>query len=136
MRGVIDKYIYEDSDHHYLYFGIVVAPKFSTKADLEAKSSPHPIRLSYENTIVKDVGELVMGKLVITEGINSVIKRMGMEIGERIQRIKEEEKSERKKLEQRLEQLERENEELRSEIAEFRQLRLEIDELRRLLVNK
>ena len=132
----MDKYIYEDSEHRYVYFCILVAPRFSKKADLEAKSSPHPILLSHENTIAKDVGEIVMGKLVITEGINSVIQRMGMEVDGRIQRMKEEERGERKKLEQRLEQLEIGNEELRSEIAEFRQLRSEIDELRRLLVNK
>jgi len=37
-----------------------------------------------------------MGKLVITEGINSVIQRMGMEVDGRIQRMKEEERGERK----------------------------------------
>ncbi|CAG8598309.1 8461_t:CDS:1, partial [Paraglomus occultum] len=36
----------------------------------EAKSSPLPIRLPGENTIVKDVAELVMGE---TEGVNSIL---------------------------------------------------------------
>jgi len=50
---VLDMFIHDDPECHY--FGIVVAHEFSKKVYQEARSSPHPIRLSSENTIVKDV---------------------------------------------------------------------------------
>ena len=52
-----------------------------------------------------------MGELITTEGVNSAVQRMQLGIDERMQHIiiKEEERSERRKLEQRLERLEMEN---------------------------
>ena len=118
MRGVLNKCMCDDSECRY--FGIIAAPEFSKKAYKEASSSPLPIRLSDENTIVKDVAEIVMGELIITEGVNSVIRRMGVEIDERMQRMKEEERGERKRLELRLERLEIDNEELTRDKVELR----------------
>jgi len=118
MRGVLDKCT--DEDPEYRYFGIVVAPDFSKKAYQEAESSSRRIRLSSEGTIVKDVGELVMGELIITEGASLVIRRMEMEVDGRIQRMKNEERSERKKLEQRVERLEMESEVLNRNNVELR----------------
>ena len=102
------------------YFAIVVAPEFSKKAYQEAESFPRHIRLSSEGTIVKDVGELVMGELITTEGVSLVIRRMEMEVDGRMQRMKEEERSEREKIEQRVERLEMESEGLKRNNVELR----------------
>ena len=70
----------------------------------------------YENTIVNDVKDLVvanLGALTTIEGADSVVQRLETEFSERMQRLKEEGKSERKKLEQRLERLEKENGKMR-----------------------
>src|SRR6185369_8623811 len=52
------------------HFGIVVIPEgheFAYRAHHEANTSPHPITLSYENTIVWDLRELISSSLKTLE---------------------------------------------------------------------
>ena len=58
------------------YFGIIMALNFTEKAHQEADTCPYPIKLSYINTIVKDIKELVESNLAVLRENNEIIRRM------------------------------------------------------------